>query len=196
MEACIRPTPNVPEYLYRNNRLEKSSVFWNNGHSIHQCRLISTFPMFSVFSVNVCTCEAFLFCAEVFLDNRIVIAVTKYDCCPKSSVRSKTRRRVENVLSVHKLQQLVCDQVKNATGMQCPLDIIVPVSAVWAEQARELRQDPLEPSLRQDVIDSLSLCKVLDPLMQGQGETATSMSSLTLASQLERSSEIKQLEKR
>ena len=135
------------------------------------------------------------FCVEVFLDNRIVIAVTKYDDSrPKSSARSRSRKRVEEVRSLQELQQLVCDQVKNATGMECPLDIIVPVSAEWAEQARELRQDPSEKSLRQDVTESLR--KVPEPPIQGQGETAYSIPSFTLASQLERASGIQTLEER
>ena len=118
-----------------------------------------------------------------------MIAITKYDDSrPKSSAGPRNRRKVR---SSQELQQLVCDQVKNATGMECPLDIIVPVSAEWAEQARGLRQDP---SLRQDVTESLR--KVPDTLMRGQGETAQNIPSLTLASQLEKSSGILKLEER
>ena len=121
-----------------------------------------------------------------------MIAITKYDDSrPKSSAGPRSRRKVR---SSQELQQLICDQVKNATGMECPLDIIVPVSAEWAEQARGLRQDPSETSLRQDVTESLR--KVPDTLMRGQGETAQNIPSLTLASQLEKSSGILKLEER
>lgn len=75
--------------------------------------------------------------------------------------------------------------------MECPLEIIVPVSAEWAQQARLLRQDP---ALRSEVTESLR--KVPDSLMRGQGETAQSIPSLTLASQLETSSGILKLEER
>jgi len=121
-----------------------------------------------------------------------VIAITKYDDSrPKSSAGPRSRRKVR---SSQELQQLVCDQVKNATGMECPLDIIVPVSADWAEQARELRQYPSNEDLRYKVTESLR--KVPEPLLLGQGETPSSAPPETLASQLEKSSGILQLEER
>ena len=75
-----------------------------------------------------------------------------------------------------------------------PLEVIVPVSAEWAEQARELRHEPFEEHLRHKVTESLH--KVPEPVLQGQGETMSSAPSETLASQLEGSSGILQLEER
>ena len=124
-------------------------------------------------------------------------AVTKYDLwIPDSPVRSRTRRshRAQTSKSPRQLQQHIHDQVKSTIGVECPFEIIVPVSANWAEQARELRQEPLNVDLRHKVTESLR--KVPDPLLLGQGETPSSAPPETLASQLEMSSGILQLEER
>ena len=124
-----------------------------------------------------------------------MIAVSKYDdCYPKSSVTSSIRRRTEKVRSMQELQQLVCNQVKMATGMECPLEIIVPVSAEWADQARQLKHVPSDSSLRHNVSECLR--RVPGPLLQGQGERAENIPSQTLATQLETSSGIMKLEQR
>ena len=121
-----------------------------------------------------------------------MIAVTKYDDCrPSSSTRRGTRKKGHS-LDLDKLYEKVSQQVQNATEVECPRGIIFPISAQWAEEAREFRGVPYDVGLRDEVMTSLS--KAQDSPLQGQGETAQSVPSLTLASQLERSSGILQLE--
>ena len=121
-----------------------------------------------------------------------MIAVTKYDDCRPPSSTKRSPRKKGNSLNVETLFKEVRQQVKNVTGVECPRGIIFPISALWAEEARELKGNPNFKDLREDVMASLS--KSHDSPLQGQGETTQSIPSLTLASQLERSSGILQLE--
>ena len=80
-----------------------------------------------------------------------------------------------------------------STGVECPREIVVPLSAEWAEQARELRQKPKDRELQEDVTQSL---RMVPDSPRGQGEEAASTRSIVLSSQLEVSCGIMQLEER
>ena len=180
-------------FMYINSMLALSKNVLKTRLSRQVATVQTCFCQFSFLQVGL-HFEQF-FCAEVFQDGRIVTAVTKYDLWfSDSPVRSRTRRRAQTSKSPRQLQQHIHDQVKSTIDVECPFDIIVPVSADWAEKARELMQDPSNEDLRHKVTESL--CKVPEPLLLGQGETPSSAPPETLASQLEKSSGILQLEER
>ena len=145
-------------------------------------------------SIYTCICLKTLVPAGSFSQHRIVVAVSKYDLYLKqSSDRRRRSKQGKQQQNQHDLRKEICDQIKASTGIECPREIIVPLSAEWAEQARELRQNPKDRELQEDVTQSL---RMVPDSPRGQGEEAASTRPIVLSSQLEVSCGIMQLEER
>ena len=132
-------------------------------------------------------------CAGLFDDGRFVVAISKYDqCFAIQPNRPRSRRGREKTVTSLSLQQTTQSFIHSSIGVKPPFDIAVPVSAHWAESSYYLRDDPNNEELRQSVNQSLSR----HPEQQPQGQGEAKMSSLNMATGLERISGISQLEER
>ena len=134
-----------------------------------------------------------IFCTGLFDDGRFVIAISKYDqFFTMNTNRLKYRQERENPVTTEFLQQTTQSFIHSSVGVKPPSDIVVPVSAQWAESAYDLRDDPDDEKQRQIVKEILSL----HPEQQPQGQGEAKMSSLNMATGLERISGVSQLEDR
>lgn len=143
------------------------------------------------FSISTRKCDFILFTTlytplDIFTNQRIVIAVTHFDTTysllmPDLRVDRKT------------VATKVTDDIKAATGVTVPLDIVVTVSGTWALAARQLRNSPDNVELRRGVILALEGCP---EIARDEIEGLNQLSSTDLAKKLEIASGITKLEQR
>ena len=92
--------------------------------------------------------------SDVFSDNRIVIAVNKYDhYLEDMSGMSQPWQEKQQP----DLKQKVCDQIKARIGHKCPPEFVVPVSGKWAVYAQNLKHYPNNEKWKKKVIECLSM---------------------------------------
>jgi hypothetical protein len=123
------------------------------------------------------------FYVEVFTQNRFMIVVNKIDLVNGEGSKELTPEKV--ITSVYEFVKAKCESHE-----EIPKSIVVPVSALWAYNARMFLQDP--NSYKEDVKMSLRYCQPCGEISQLE----SGQELVTLAKKLVDHSNIVELEKR